>query len=74
MVQTLPELRIVEEAAILLKSGCFSCFIWQVVLNNEGSAEKTFSFFSFEEWCLWDAQDVLRFAFLRKVNTVPTNH
>lgn len=31
--------------------------VQQVVLTNEGSEEKTFSFFSFEEWCLWDAQD-----------------
>ncbi len=31
--------------------------VQQVVLTNEGSAEKTFSLFSFAEWCLWDAQD-----------------
>ena len=31
--------------------------VQQVVLTNEGSEEKKFSFFSFEEWCLWDAQD-----------------
>ena len=31
--------------------------VQQVVLTNESSEEKTFSFFSFEEWCLWDAQD-----------------
>jgi len=31
--------------------------VQQVVLTNEGSAAKTFSFFSFAEWCLWDAQD-----------------
>ena len=31
--------------------------VQQVVLTNEGSAPKTFSFFSFAEWCLWDAQD-----------------
>ncbi|MBR3307573.1 MAG: glycosyl transferase, partial [Lachnospiraceae bacterium] len=31
--------------------------VQQLVLTNEGSAEKTFSLFSFAEWCLWDAQD-----------------
>ena len=31
--------------------------VQQVVLTNEGSTEKSFSLFSFEEWCLWDAQD-----------------
>ena len=31
--------------------------VQQVVLTNEGSDTKTFSFFSFAEWCLWDAQD-----------------
>jgi len=31
--------------------------VQQVVLSNEGSAEKTFKFWSFAEWCLWDAQD-----------------
>ena len=31
--------------------------VQQVVLTNESSEEKTFSFFSFEELCLWDAQD-----------------
>ena len=31
--------------------------VQQVVLTNEGSESKTFSFFSFAEWCLWDAQD-----------------
>ena len=31
--------------------------VQQVVLTNEGSEAKTFSFFSFAEWCLWDAQD-----------------
>ena len=31
--------------------------VQQVVLTNESNAEKTFSFFSFAEWCLWDAQD-----------------
>ncbi len=31
--------------------------VQQVVLTNEGSAAKTFSLFSFAEWCLWDAQD-----------------
>jgi len=31
--------------------------VQQVVLSNEGSAEKSFSLFSFAEWCLWDAQD-----------------
>ena len=31
--------------------------VQQVVLSNEGSEAKTFSFFSFAEWCLWDAQD-----------------
>ena len=33
--------------------------VQQVVLTNESSEEKTFSFFSFEEWCLWDAQHKL---------------
>lgn len=31
--------------------------VQQLVLTNEGSAPKTFSLFSFAEWCLWDAQD-----------------
>ncbi len=31
--------------------------VQQVVLTNEGASEKSFSLFSFEEWCLWDAQD-----------------
>lgn len=31
--------------------------VQQVVLTNEGSTAKTFQFFSFIEWCLWDAQD-----------------
>ncbi|MBP5528664.1 MAG: glycosyl transferase, partial [Lachnospiraceae bacterium] len=31
--------------------------VQQVVLSNEGSEDKTFSLFSFAEWCLWDAQD-----------------
>ena len=31
--------------------------VQQVVLTNEGNIEKTFSLFSFAEWCLWDAQD-----------------
>ena len=31
--------------------------VQQVVLTNEGTSEKSFSLFSFEEWCLWDAQD-----------------
>ena len=31
--------------------------VQQVVLTNESNEEKTFSFFSFAEWCLWDAQD-----------------
>ncbi len=31
--------------------------VQQVVLTNEGSAPKTFKFWSFAEWCLWDAQD-----------------
>ena len=31
--------------------------VQQVVITNEGSAEKSFAFFSFAEWCLWDAQD-----------------
>ena len=31
--------------------------VQQVVLTNESDTEKTFSFFSFAEWCLWDAQD-----------------
>ena len=35
----------------------YDCEVQQVVLTNEGSEAKTFSFFSFAEWCLWDAQD-----------------
>lgn len=31
--------------------------VQQVVLTNEGNASKTFKFWSFAEWCLWDAQD-----------------
>ena len=31
--------------------------VQQVVLSNEGNSEKTFSLYSFAEWCLWDAQD-----------------
>ncbi len=31
--------------------------VQQVVLTNEGTAPKSFSLFSFAEWCLWDAQD-----------------
>lgn len=31
--------------------------VQQVVLTNEGKADKTFKFWSFAEWCLWDAQD-----------------
>ena len=31
--------------------------VQQVVLTNASKFEKTFSFFSFAEWCLWDAQD-----------------
>ena len=31
--------------------------VQQVVLTNESDKAKTFSFFSFAEWCLWDAQD-----------------
>ena len=31
--------------------------VQQVVLTNEGTEEKSFSLFSFAEWCLWDAQD-----------------
>ncbi|MBP5462343.1 MAG: glycosyl transferase, partial [Lachnospiraceae bacterium] len=31
--------------------------VQQVVLTNESDAAKTFSLFSFAEWCLWDAQD-----------------
>jgi cellobiose phosphorylase len=35
----------------------FTGEVQKVVLKNEGSAKKTFNFFSFIEWCLWDAQD-----------------
>ena len=35
----------------------FNGEVQQVVLTNEGSSEKSFSLFSFAEWCLWDAQD-----------------
>ena len=31
--------------------------VQQVVLTNESDAAKSFSLFSFAEWCLWDAQD-----------------
>lgn len=31
--------------------------VQQVVLSNEGSTTKSFKFWSFAEWCLWDAQD-----------------
>lgn len=31
--------------------------VQQVVLTNEGKTDKTFKFWSFAEWCLWDAQD-----------------
>ncbi len=31
--------------------------VQQVVLTNEGTESKTFTLYSFEEWCLWDAQD-----------------
>ena len=35
----------------------FTGEIQKVVLKNESGAEKSFKFFSFIEWCLWDAQD-----------------
>lgn len=35
----------------------FTGEVQKVVLKNEGSEKKTFKFFSFIEWCLWDAQD-----------------
>ncbi len=35
----------------------FAGEVQQLVITNEGNAEKTFSLFSFAEWCLWDAQD-----------------
>ena len=31
--------------------------VQQLVLTNEGTTPKSFSLFSFAEWCLWDAQD-----------------
>ena len=31
--------------------------VQQVVLTNESPFEKSFSLFSFAEWCFWDAQD-----------------
>ena len=31
--------------------------VQQVVLTNESASDKTFKFWSFAEWCLWDAQD-----------------
>ena len=31
--------------------------VQQVVLTNESGSDKTFKFWSFAEWCLWDAQD-----------------
>ncbi len=31
--------------------------VQQVVLTNEATSDKTFTLFSFAEWCLWDAQD-----------------
>jgi len=35
----------------------FTGEVQQLVLTNEGSEAKSFSLFSFAEWCLWDAQD-----------------
>ena len=34
-----------------------SCEIQKVVLKNEGTSPKTFTLFSFLEWCLWNAED-----------------
>ncbi len=31
--------------------------VQQLVLTNESASDKTFKFWSFAEWCLWDAQD-----------------
>ena len=31
--------------------------VQQVILTNESASDKTFKFWSFAEWCLWDAQD-----------------
>ncbi len=35
----------------------FSGEVEKVVLKNEGNTKKTFKFFSFVEWCLWNASD-----------------
>jgi len=34
-----------------------SCEIQKVVLKNEGTSPKSFTLFSFLEWCLWNAED-----------------
>ena len=31
--------------------------VQKVVLKNKGNAKKSFKLFSFQEWCLWNAQD-----------------
>ena len=35
----------------------FNGEVEKVVLKNEGDTKKTFKFFSFVEWCLWNASD-----------------
>ena len=35
----------------------FNGEVEKVVLKNEGTTKKTFKFFSFVEWCLWNASD-----------------
>lgn len=35
----------------------FNGEVEKVVLKNEGNTKKTFKFFSFVEWCLWNASD-----------------
>lgn len=35
----------------------YNCEVQKIVLKNESSENKKFTFFSFAEWCLWDAND-----------------
>ena len=35
----------------------YNCEVQKVVFKNTGENKKTFKFFSFLEWCLWDAYD-----------------
>lgn len=45
-----------------------NCEISQLKLTNKSSASKTFSLFSYVEWCLWNADDDSR-NFQRNLNT-----